>query len=82
MNWSQAKLFDFTCAGEEGNHYARFGDEVTQALREPTDLKLAIVLDTGFGWQTKKPAVVRDHINLSGQSFQPDRTIQLASGSP
>jgi purine nucleoside phosphorylase len=66
MDWSRAKLFDFTGASSQGTIYSRFGKDVMEALRQPTDCKLAIILDTGFGWESKAPALVQDHINLSG----------------
>ena len=66
MDWSRAKVFDFTGATPEGNLYPRFGDNVIDSLRQPTDCKLAIIFDAGFGWQSKKPVLVEDHLNLSG----------------
>jgi purine nucleoside phosphorylase len=66
MDWSRAKLFDFTGFAKETSQFQRFGDDVIEILRQPTDCKLAIILDTGFGWQSKTPVVVQDHVNLSG----------------
>jgi len=66
MDWSSAKVFDFTGAVSGEKHYSRYSDDVAEAIRLPTDHKLAIILDSGFGWHSKTPAVVRDHINLSG----------------
>jgi len=65
MDWSRAKWFDFTGTIKEGQ-FSRFGNEVIEILRQSPPPKLAIVLDTAFGWQHKTPAMVRDHINLSG----------------
>src|SRR5579885_3455589 len=66
MDWSSAKVFDFTGALKDEPRYQRFDDKVMDVIRQPAENKLAIIFDTGFGWHSKAPMVVRDHVNLSG----------------
>jgi purine-nucleoside phosphorylase len=68
MDWSKARVFDFTARKDHPPEYSKFGAPVIEVLRGPEPQKLAIILDTGFGWHAKAPAVVRDHINLSGEN--------------
>ena len=65
-DWKRAKIFDFTGATDAGSTIKEFGESVTRTLREPSEEKLAIVLDTAYGLEGTAPVVVRDHINLSG----------------
>jgi len=68
MDWSKAKVFDFTGITDSTPRYSKFGDDVMETLRSAHPQKLAIIMDTGFGWHEKAPAVVSDHINLSGEN--------------
>jgi hypothetical protein len=68
VNFSTAKVFDFTGALADGCSYQCFGQPVIEALRQPVANKLAIVLDSGFAFVKKAPHLVLDHLNLSGNS--------------
>jgi hypothetical protein len=67
VNFSNAKVFDFTGALGK-NAYEGFGQPVIDALRQPLENKLAIVLDSGFGFDKSAPHLVLDHLNLSGHN--------------
>lgn len=66
MDWSSAKVFDFTGALKGEQSFPRFNDDVVGIIRQLSDEKLAIIFDTGFGWHSNAPMVVRDHVNFSG----------------
>ena len=71
MNWSDALVLDYTGTfetDEKANLFAfdRFDKRVMELIRKPNQKGLAVTFDTAFGWQRKSPAVVKDHINLSG----------------
>ncbi|MDR3612762.1 MAG: hypothetical protein P4L53_04295 [Candidatus Obscuribacterales bacterium] len=68
MNLAKAKIFDFTGASGNGSNYKEFDAKVAEALRQPSDYKLAIVLDYGWGFKNSAPHLVLDHLNLSGSN--------------
>jgi hypothetical protein len=65
VNLKGAKLIDFT-GSVGGEAYDKFCDAVTQSLRSPHDTKVVVVVDRGFGFQTDRPHVVKDHLNFTG----------------
>ncbi len=71
MNWSDALVIDYTGSfktDEKSKLYAfdRFDKKIMELIRQPEQKKLVVTFDTAFGWHRKTPAVVKDHINLSG----------------
>jgi hypothetical protein len=68
VDFSKAKVFDFTGALGQDAVYESFGQPVIEALRQPVENKLAIVLDEGFGFSKSAPHLVLDHLNLSGNN--------------
>lgn len=68
MNLATAKIFDFTGASGNGSSYKEYDAKVAEELRKPTENKLAIVIDYGFGFKVDAPHLVLDHLNLSGNN--------------
>lgn len=68
MDIKGAKLFDFTGKIVGAQHFDRFNDEVTKAVRNHGGNRVAVVIDPGFGFAAEAPHLVSDHINLTGSN--------------
>lgn len=65
MELKGAKIIDFT--GKVASaRFDNFSDQVTQAIRSHGGTKVAVVIDSGFGFAAEAPHLVSDHINLTG----------------
>jgi hypothetical protein len=59
-----ATLVDFTGTLSEGRQMSAFGKDFIDLVRSADCADLLIVVDRGYG--LKSPAVVKDHLNLTG----------------
>jgi purine-nucleoside phosphorylase len=63
-----AKIIDFTGKVAGAQHFENFSDQVTKAIRNHAGAKVAVVIDSGFGFAAEAPHLVADHINLTGSN--------------
>lgn len=64
-----AKLVDFTGSVKGFRQMNGFGQDFIDMVRKDDDgAKSVVVVDRGFGGRYAQPAIVRDHLNLSGNN--------------
>lgn len=69
VDLNKALRIDFTGTLDGFEHKEGFGDDLVAMLRDSgAEPKVVIVVDCGYGFETKAPHVVRDHINLTGHN--------------
>ncbi len=63
-----ATKLDFTSSLPGFHHFKKFDQSSIDLIRKDTENKVVVVIDEGFALPSKKPYLVVDHLNLSGDN--------------